>query len=419
MVRLSFMRMTPLVRENLNVALISLKNNRLRSALTILMIAVGITSLIGILTATESFKSSVSESFESLGSSSFYITRSWRAQGRTGRIRNDKTISYFQAMSFKENFSGEATVTVYSDDKVVSVARGAKSTSPNIWINMADENFVRFKNYSIAEGRDLNTTDIRNADFVCIIGTNVKSTLFQKSEDPVGESVSIEGIGYRVVGILEDAGNTNFGGGSGNTVIIPATNGRARFLSDDASFTIGVRPNTATTDMQSVYSRAEQTFRSIRRLSPTDESDFEIDYNESMVNEVNKTMKNITLVGIAIGLITLLGAAVGLMNIMLVSVKERTAEIGVRKAIGASAKLIRQQFLFESIVIAQIGCIIGIILGIIAGNAVALLMKCNFLMPWIWMIAASAICVIVGVASGYIPAKRAAALDPIDALRYE
>lgn len=172
-------------------------------------------------------------------------------------------------------------------------------------------------------------------------------------------------------------------------------------------------------DMSPVYDKAEQIFRGVRRLSPIDQDDFAIDRNESMMKESSKTLGTITIIAAVIGLITLLGAAVGLMNIMLVSVKERTAEIGVRKAIGASSKMIRQQFLFESIVIAQIGCLLGIVLGVAAGNGVAVLMKASFVMPWLWMLLAIVVCLIVGVSSGYLPAKRAAALDPIEALRYE
>lgn len=419
MVRLSKMRVSPLVRENLNVALRSLRNNRLRSALTILMIAIGITSLIGILTATESFKNKVSASFEQVGASSFYITRRYRASGSEGRVRNKNIISYFQAMSFKERFSDKATVTVYTEYGPASVERGGKSTSPNIWIDLADENFAAFNNYTIANGRDLNEKDIRSGGFVCILGTTIVSNLFAKGEDPIGENVTIGGVSYSVIGVLEDTGNARFDRGVGNTVILPVTNGRARFLSESASFDIGIRPKSSVSDIKSFYEEAEQVFRSVRRLSPTDKSDFSLDFNESMVSEVNDTMRILTISGVCIGLITLLSAAVGLMNIMLVSVKERTSEIGVRKAIGASARLIRQQFLFESIVIAEIGCIIGVVIGILMGNAVAVLLECDFLIPWIWMIVASVICMIVGVASGYIPAKRAADLDPIEALRYE
>ena len=159
--------------------------------------------------------------------------------------------------------------------------------------------------------------------------------------------------------------------------------------------------------------------RSIRKDKPGEPDSFEIFSNESLITQVNSFTVYFKYGAGFISFIAMLAAGVGIMNIMLVSVKERTAEIGVRKAIGASSKMIRQQFLFESIVIAQIGCLLGIVLGVAAGNGVAVLMKASFVMPWLWMFLAIVVCLIVGVSSGYLPAKRAAALDPIEALRYE
>ena len=412
--------MTPLVRENVKVALKSIKSNRLRSVLTILMIAFGITSLLGILTATEALKHEVGASFASIGSQSFYIQSQMRATGdRTGRIRNNSTISYFQATSFKESFSPEipCVVSVFCRNGGMTFKRLDKSTNPNSTIILSDEDYVNFNSFSIEKGRDLTRKDIRDAAFVCILGSSIASTLFDSNENPLGSNININGSSYMVVGVLGKSSSGGMMNSIDQSVIIPVTNGRARFTAN--SFAIGIRPADVQTDMQDLYAEAETLFRSIRRLAPADETDFSVSYNETMAKSANKTMGTITLIAGIIGLVTLLGAAIGLMNIMLVSVKERTSEIGIRKAIGASSKLIRQQFLVESVAIAQIGCVIGIVLGLLAGALVAMVMKAHFVTPWVWIIAAVLMCVAVGVASGYLPAKKAAQLDPIEALRYE
>ncbi len=417
---LKFLKKSPVVRENIKVAFKSIKSNKLRSTLTILMIAVGITSLLGILTATEALKHRVNESFASIGAQSFFIRSDFRSSGeRTGRIRNNSQINFFQATSFKESFSPSipCVVTIYSRLNGTAIKRGEKSTSPNSNVFIADEDYIDFNSYNVAKGRALITKDILNAAYVCVIGNSIASTLFDSKEQVINANININGASYLVVGVLEKSSAGGMMGGIDQSVIIPVSNGRSRFSAN--SFTVGIRPKAYQTAMQNLYDEAESAFRSIRRLTPEDETDFNISYNETMANSANSTMSTITLIAGIIGLITLLGASIGLMNIMLVSVKERTSEIGTRKALGASSGIIKQQFLVESITIAQIGCLIGIVLGVAAGAGVAALMQASFVMPWFWIIVAVLICVAVGMASGYLPAKNAAALDPIEALRYE
>ena len=412
------LRLAPLFRENLNVAIKSIKTNRLRSALTILIIAIGITSLVGVLTATDALKSEVFSSYEKMGMTSFYIGQK-RVTAQTSehkRIRNNEEITYFQAHRFKEKFDEPCAVTIFTVVNA-TVKYGAQTSTPVISVMAAEENYLEYMNSSVAQGRGILESDVELASYICIIGTSVAKSLFL-NENPLGKVLTIGGVRYEVVGIIKTMGAA-FGNSLDNEVVIPISNARSHFMNSNTSFMVGVIPKIVSEDMSPLYDKAEQLFRSIRRLAPIDESDFDLVRSDAMLSDLAKVMETITISAAIIGLITLLGAAVGLMNIMLVSVKERTSEIGVRKAIGASASRIKQQFLLESIVISQIGCAFGVIVGIIIGNATALLMGVSFIIPWIWILFAVIVCLIVGISSGYIPAVRAADLDPIEALRYE
>ena len=414
------LRISPLVRGNLSVAIKSIRSNGLRSLLTILIIAVGITSLVGILTATDALKREVFTSFEKFGTTSFSIVRKYFSTegGARERIRNNTTITYSQAMAFKKNYGEEQLVSIYAGVvSNVAVKYEGKSTNPTARVTAADENYLRYSNTSISKGRGITSNDIDLAAQVCVVGSGIVRTLFQGEEDALGKVISVQGYRYEIVGVTESQGSS-FGGSADANVIIPVSTARFGLVGENTSFSIGVVP--AEFEMEKDYkAEAEQVMRGVRRLSPIDETDFRISSSESMMQNLTEVMGVITIVSACIGLITLLGAAVGLMNIMLVSVKERTREIGTRKALGASAKTIKEQFLFESVVISQIGCALGVFMGVLAGNLVAMAMKASFIIPWLWILAAIAVCLVVGIASGYIPAVRASKLDPIEALRYE
>ncbi len=414
------LRISPLVRENLSVAIKSIRSNGLRSLLTILIIAVGITSLVGILTATDALKREVFTSFEKFGTTSFSVVRKYFSTegGARTRIRNNTLITYSQAQAFKKNMGEGQLVSIYAGvASNVAVKHEGLSTNPTARVTAADENYLRYTNTAVSHGRGITSNDMDLVARVCVVGNGIVRTLFKGAGDAIGKVISVQGHKFEIVGVTEPQGSS-FGGSADANVIIPVTTARYGLVGENTSFSIGVVP--VEFEMGKDYkTEAEQVMRGVRRLAPIDETDFRISSSESMMQDLTEMMGVITLISACIGLVTLLGAAVGLMNIMLVSVKERTREIGTRKALGASAKTIKEQFLFESVVISQIGCALGVLLGVITGNLVAMAMSASFIIPWMWILAAIAVCFAVGVASGYIPAVRASRLDPIEALRYE
>lgn len=411
-------RLSPLVRENISVAVKSIIHNRLRSVLTIIIIAIGITSLVGILTAIEALKHEVYDTYKQIGTSYFYIRSNYYSmRGGTDRSRmiNPREISYYQAKSFKENYKMPAAVTVYSVISDYSTVQyESNSTNPTSYLVAADENYLTCKNLKIVSGRGFSENELNSGISVAILGHDVARTLF-RNESPIEKVITISGRRFVVIGVLEKTSirDPNY------SVIIPIPSARASFIGESSSFEVGIAPMVESMDYEKFYTEAEFLFRAIRRLSPSDKNDFMIRKSESQIEELRKIWSSITIVSVTVGLITLIGAAVGLMNIMLVSVKERTREIGTRKALGASSKVIKYQFLVESVIISETGCVAGILAGLSIGNIISAAMGVSSFIPWMWLCFAVILCLAVGISSGYIPAVRAARLDPIEALRYE
>lgn len=415
------MRPGVLFRENLRIAFKAIRTSILRTILTVMIIAFGIMALVGILTAIDAIQNSLTSQFSLMGANTFTIeSRSMNVQigNQSFRRKNHEYINYKQAQEFKERFvfPAEVSIQTWASGNAVIKHKEYKS-NPNVRVRGVDQGFLFTAGYEIQRGRNFNTTDVRNSEPVVIIGSNVSDAAFGDTEDPLNQFLIIGNGRYRVIGVLKSRG-TSMGMGSDRLCLIPYTNVRQYFSRPNMNYNISVRAYDPLM-MDMAMSEAEGVFRIVRGLDPRDESDFNITSSDQLSQMLIENLKFVRVVAVAIGIITLLGAGIGLMNIMLVSVTERTKEIGTRKALGAKSKMIRRQFLYEAVVIGQIGGIVGIILGILIGNAVSLTIGTSFIVPWSWIILGVSVCFVIGLISGVIPARKAARLDPIIALRHE
>jgi putative ABC transport system permease protein len=409
-------------KETVSLAWSNVKSNRLRSGLTLGIIALGITALVGILTALDSIVYSLNNSLSGLGANSFTIepaSNFGRAARRGMAQKRTDQISYRQAVSFKEKYQFRGKVSVsLSPSNLVTLKYSDKKTNPDIPIAGIDDNFLEVGNKTISTGRNFSNSDQLSGDQKCIIGNDLVSLLFKgKEEFAIGKTITVSNRPYTVIGILSSTGNS-MGKSADKIVYVPLLNARKLYDSDNLSYTLTVATEDAAY-LDEAVSISTGLFRKIRNLPPKKANDFEIFKSDSLIGIIKDNTVQIRLATIGIGLITLLGAAIGLMNIMLVSVTERTREIGIAKSIGATSKQILHQFLSEATIICILGGLLGIILGILLGNIVTPILGGTFLIPWAWMGLGIFLCIVTGLAAGIIPAIKAAKLDPIEALRYE
>lgn len=409
-----------IIRENLRISLRAIRSNKIRTILTICIIAFGIMALVGILTAIDAIKSSLTSQFTMMGANSFSITsRGMNIEIGNSRVRarNYSRISYREATAFKERFSEPAWVSIsFNATGMSTVKYGSEETNPTVNLIGVDENYLAVSGYEVESGRNFSPDEIRQNMHYVLIGSEVAQDLFPSGINPLDREVTVAGLKLKVVGVLKSKGASQVS--SDAICLMPVTTARMYFSRPNMSFRISVMPiNPVNLDV--MIGQAEALFRIIRNLDPRDESDFNITKSDTILNLLLENIRYVTLAATLIGIITLFGAAVGLMNIMLVSVAERTREIGVRKAVGAKPRTIKYQFLFESVMIGQLGGLFGILLGVLAGNAVSSMLRTSFIVPWFWVFTGVVVCFMVGIASGYAPALKAANVDPIEALRYE
>ncbi|MFM7671603.1 MAG: ABC transporter permease [Bacteroidota bacterium] len=419
-----------------SLAFRTIRGNRLRTGLTVSIIAFGIMALIGIITAIQAMNQKFSESFSSMGANAFSIrfkernirfggrpqdgeVKLTRKGDRKEKISNlDKSITREQAEAFLERFDFPAvkSLSVFGNRNNL-ISREELKTSPNVTMFGGDVHYLELNNYTLMAGRNLGRDDIRYGNNVCILGYDVADKLFRGGAgSAVNGEVRINSIPYRVIGVLESKGSS-FGFSRDNVVIISYSN-LERVFPSQSSYVIAVK----TADLIQVnpaMGEAESAFRAIRKLSATEESNFVLDRSDSVAETAMNSLRFLTISATVIGLITLIGAAIGLMNIMLVSVSERTREVGLIKAIGGKSKLVSRQFLTEAILISLMGAAFGILLGVGVGNLFSLVLNTGFVVPWNWVLYGIVICTLVGLIAGIFPALKAGKLNPIEALRYE
>ena len=413
--------MASVLRENIKISLRAIRSQLLRTILTIVIISFGIMSLVGTLTSIDALKSSINSNFTNMGANTFTI----RNREMTVRIgKNGKRPKKFRNITYQEAIDFSKAYNFPAKPSVSTLAAGAstlkfesKKTNPNIRVFGGDENYMATSGYELDKGRNFSANEILYGSHVVILGKEVIDALFTKKQDPIDKIITIGSGKYRIIGTLKSKGNS-VGFGGDKVGILPLSNVRQYFSIPNMTFTINIMCNNSQL-MSAAIGEATGTFRVIRRLSATEEDNFEITKSDNLANLLIDNMQKVTMGATIIGFITLLGAAIGLMNIMLVSVSERTREIGIRKAVGATKKVIRSQFLVEALVICQLGGFFGTLLGIILGNLIALQFEISFIIPWDWILMSIGLCLAVGTMAGIYPAIKASNLDPIEALRFE
>ncbi len=413
--------MASFVKENIKISLGAIRSQLLRTILTVLIISFGIMALVGILTSIDAIKSSINSNFTSMGANTFSIRNremSVRIGSNGKKPKRFRSITYDEAIRFSKEYSFPAKPSVSTFASMNSTMKyESKKTNPNIRVMGGDENYLVTSGYDLERGRNFSAQDVLYGNHVVILGKDVIDALFKKTDDPIDKVITIGSGKYKIIGVLKSKGNS-MGFGGDKLGVLPLNNVRQYFSIPNMTFTINVLVNNSQL-MEAATNEATGVFRTIRKVSIGEDNNFEVTKSDNLANMLIDNIQKVTAGATLIGIITLLGAAIGLMNIMLVSVTERTREIGIRKAIGATKKLIREQFLVEAIVICQIGGLLGILLGIIIGNLISFQLGVGFIVPWVWIISGIILCMFVGLIAGLYPAVKASNLDPIDALRFE
>ena len=413
--------MIGLFKENTKIALDSIRSQVLRTSLTVFIIALGITALVGILTVVSALQNTILKDFASMGANTFSINQydfSSEINQNDVEQKVNPIISYPQAKAFqnKYNFPFTSTSLYFTAASGVEVKYQGEKTDPEIAILGVDEHYCPNKGLEVTKGRNFNNFDIINNNYVCVLGSDFEKGLF-KDKNPIDQVISIRGAKFKVIGVLKEKGST-FGNSQDLRVLIPTQIARSIFSAPSINYSLDVKVmNDALLD--EAVEDAIITMRMVRKINPVEKNNFGIERSDDLIQTLLSNTEALSYIAWIIGVITVFGSSIALMNIMLVSVSERTREIGIRKALGATRATIAWQFFTETLVIGQLGGMVGIILGITAGFLISMAIGFQFTIPWLAIIAAFATTFLVAIVSGLFPAIKAAKLDPVEALRYE
>jgi len=413
--------MFKLFKENVSIAMGSIRTQLLRTILTVMIIGLGIWALVGILTFTAALENTLSSDFASMGSNTFNIAQYDISQQMDGGNRKkavNPIISYPEAVAFKQKYKYPFTTTSLS---FTATSTGeakfeSKKTDPNISVLGVDDHYLVNSGSEVTLGRNFTPFDIQNNVNVCIVGSDFEKDLL-KDVNPIDKVISLRGAKFKVVGVLKEKGST-FGNSQDLRVFIPIQMARSLFTAPNINYTVSVMIDKKEL-LDEAIDNANSMMRRVRNLSPVQENNFGISRSDDLINKILSITQYLGMAAWVIGIVTIFGSSIALMNIMLVSVTERTREIGVRKALGAKKTTIAIQFFIETLVIGQLGGLVGLILGILTGYSIASLLDFSFAIPWGAIVAAFVTTFLVAVVSGSYPAVKAARLDPIEALRYE